>query len=326
MSKLRNDWTLKEIKSFFALPFNDLVFQAHTVYRDNFDVNEVQISTLLSIKTGACKEDCKYCSQSSRNDTGLESEALLPLEDVIASAKAAKAMGSSRFCMGAAWRNPNDRQLEQVIDMVIAVREENMETCVTLGMLSESQAKRLKEVGLDYYNHNLDTSPEFYGEVITTRTYQDRLDTLRHVRNAGIKTCSGGIIGMGENSGDRAGLLMQLANLPQHPESVPINNLVQIEGTPLYGIDKLDPLEFIRMIAVARILMPQSYVRLSAGRNDMSNEMQAMCFFVGANSIFYGKKLLTTDNSEVDKDQELFKRLGVRSYEPQAKNCEMAVA
>ena len=321
MAELRNDWTLKEIKALFALPFNDLMFQAHTVHRECFDVNEVQVSTLLSIKTGACKEDCSYCSQSSRNDTGLEREALLPLEDVIASAKAAKAKGSSRFCMGAAWRNPNDRQLEQVIDMITAVREEGMETCVTLGMLTDPQAKRLKEAGLDYYNHNLDTSPEFYGEVITTRTYQDRLDTLEHVRSAGMKTCSGGIVGMGEKPGDRAGLLMQLANLPQHPESVPINNLVQVEGTPLYGVDELDPLEFIRMIAVARILMPQSYVRLSAGRNDMSDEMQAMCFFAGANSIFYGEKLLTTDNPEADKDQELFKRLGVRSHEPQGKSC-----
>lgn len=327
MTEVRNDWTLDEVKALFTLPFNDLLFKAHSVHRENFDVNEVQVSTLLSIKTGACKEDCKYCSQSSRNDTGLEREALLPLDEVVASAKAAKAKGSSRFCMGAAWRNPNDRQLEQVIDMITAVRAEGMETCVTLGMLTDKQAQRLKEAGLDYYNHNLDTSPEFYGEVITTRTYQDRLDTLEHVRNAGMKTCAGGIVGMGEKPGDRAGLLMQLANLPKHPESVPINNLVQVEGTPLYGVDKLDPLEFVRMIAVARVLMPQSYVRLSAGRTDMSDEMQAMCFFAGANSIFYGEKLLTTDNPEADKDQALFKRLGISSHEPeQTQTCGKAVA
>ncbi|PIE37325.1 MAG: biotin synthase BioB [Gammaproteobacteria bacterium] len=328
MAEIRNNWTLQEVKALFAQPFNDLLFQAHTIHRAQFDPNEVQVSTLLSIKTGACKEDCKYCSQSSRNATGLEREALLPLAEVVASARAAKDKGSTRFCMGAAWRNPSDRQLEQVIAMIGAVRDEGMETCVTLGMLTDQQAQRLKAAGLDYYNHNLDTSPEFYGEIITTRTYQDRLDTLEHVRNAGMKTCAGGIIGLGEKPGDRAGLLMQLANLPKHPESVPINNLVQVEGTPLYGVDKIDPLEFVRTIAVARVMMPASHVRLSAGRTAMSDEMQALCFFAGANSIFYGDKLLTTDNPEADKDRALFERLGIQPQQVQddARSCGKAVA
>ncbi len=312
MNELRHDWPLAEIKDLFALPFNDLMFKAHQIHRANFTVNQVQISTLLSIKTGACPEDCSYCSQSARNDTGLERERLLPLDEVISSAQAARDSGATRFCMGAAWRNPTDKNLERVVEMVGAVRNLGMETCVTLGMLTKPQAGRLKQAGLDYYNHNLDTSPEFYGNVITTRTYQDRLDTLEHVRAAGINVCSGGILGMGESETDRARLLQQLANLSVHPESVPINDLVQIKGTPLAGIDKLDPLDFVRTIAVARILMPKSYVRLSAGRTEMSDETQAWCFFAGANSIFYGDRLLTTDNPEEDHDMTLFKRLGIQ--------------
>ena len=311
MSDLRHDWSVDEIEELFALPFNDLLFRAHSIHRENFDPNQVQVSTLLSIKTGACSEDCGYCSQSARNDTDLEREKLLQLEEVIAAAKKAKQNGSTRFCMGAAWRNPTDRNLDRVIQMIKAVRDMGMETCVTLGMLTESQAKRLKEAGLDYYNHNVDTSPEFYNRVITTRTFEDRLDTLEHVRDAGINVCSGGILGMGESRRDRARMLQELANQPQHPESVPINMLVQIEGTPLFGSDELDPLEFVRTIAVARIMMPRSHVRLSAGRSEMSDEMQAMCFFAGANSMFYGDRLLTTDNPEEDADQKLFERLGL---------------
>ena len=308
---IRNDWTLDEIRGLFAKPFNDLLFHAQTVHRAHFDPNEVQVSTLLSIKTGACAEDCAYCSQSAKYDTGLERERLLPLDEVVAAAESAKAKGSTRFCMGAAWRNPTDRNLDKVIEMISAVRDLGMETCVTLGMLTEPQARRLREAGLDYYNHNLDTSPEFYGNVITTRTFQDRLDTLRHVREAGINVCAGGILGMGESGNDRARMLQELANLEQHPESVPINMLVQIEGTPLHGAEQLDPVEFVRSIAVARILMPKSYVRLSAGRTDMSDEMQALCFLAGANSIFYGERLLTTDNPGADHDRTLFGRLGI---------------
>ena len=308
---LRSDWQIDEIRALFAIPFNDLLLRAQTVHRANFDPNRVQVSTLLSIKTGACAEDCAYCSQSARYDTGLEREKLLPLAEVLAAARAAREQGATRFCMGAAWRNPTDRNLERVIEMVTAVRELGLETCVTLGMLSGPQARRLGEAGLDYYNHNLDTSPEFYGSVITTRTFQDRLDTLRHVRDAGIKVCSGGILGMGETGTDRARMLQELANLPQHPESVPINMLVQIEGTPLHGQDRLDPIEFVRTVAVARILMPRSHVRLSAGRSDMSDEMQALCFFAGANSVFYGERLLTTGNPETNSDQVLFSRLGI---------------
>jgi biotin synthase len=307
----RNDWELDEVRALFALPFNDLLFRAQTVHRENFDPNRVQVSTLLSIKTGACVEDCAYCSQSAKHDTGLERERLLPLDEVLASAQAAKSKGSTRFCMGAAWRNPTDKNLERVIEMVEAVRDLGMETCVTLGMLTGAQARRLADAGLDYYNHNLDTSPEFYGNVITTRTFQDRLDTLGHVRAAGINVCSGGILGMGESGNDRARMLQELANLPRHPESVPINMLVQIEGTPLHGRERMDALEFVRSIAVARLLMPQSYLRLSAGRTDMSDEMQALCFLAGANSIFYGERLLTTDNPDADHDQELFERLGL---------------
>jgi len=310
-SNLRHDWKQAEIQQLFDQPFNDLLYQAHQLHRQHFATNEVQISTLLSIKTGACPEDCKYCPQSVRYDTGLERETLLPVADVLAAARAARAKGASRFCMGAAWRQPKDKDLDRVIELIEAVRDLGMETCLTLGMLGAGQAERLKQAGLDYYNHNLDTSPEYYQEIITTRNYQDRLDTLQHVREAGLKVCCGGIVGMGEARADRIGLLAQLANLPEHPHSVPINHLVQVEGTPLYGIDKLDPLEFVRTIAVARIMMPRSVVRLSAGRTDMTDELQALCFFAGANSIFYGDKLLTTDNPEADHDRELLERLGI---------------
>jgi len=312
---LRHDWSLAEIEALLDLPFNDLLFRAQSTHRARFDPNRVQVSTLLSIKTGACPEDCGYCSQSARHDTGLERERLLPLDEVVSTAAAAKAKGATRFCMGAAWRNPTDTNLERVAEMIRAVHDLGLETCVTLGMLSGPQAQRLRDAGLDYYNHNLDTSPEFYGQVITTRTYQDRLDTLAHVRAAGINVCSGGILGMGESRRDRARLLQELANLPKHPDSVPINLLVQIEGTPLFGAAKLDPFEFVRTIAVARILMPGSYVRLSAGRSEMTDELQALCFFAGANSIFYGDRLLTTGNPEVDHDQELFARLGLQMEE-----------
>ncbi|WP_022948058.1 biotin synthase BioB [Methylohalobius crimeensis] len=310
---LRHDWTQEEVSALFELPFSDLIHQAQTAHRRYFDPNEVQVSTLLSIKTGGCPEDCGYCPQSARYDTGLERERLMPLEDVLAAAEAAKAKGSSRFCMGAAWRSPKDRDIEQVAEMVTAVKDLGMETCMTLGMLTDTQARRLKEAGLDYYNHNLDTSPEFYPRIITTRTYEDRLDTLNHVRGAGIHVCCGGIVGMGEGRADRAGLLRELANMPQHPESVPINLLVQVEGTPLHGSDSLDPFEFVRTVAAARILMPASRVRLSAGRTDMNDEMQALCFLAGANSVFYGEKLLTTDNPESEADRHLFERLGIRT-------------
>ncbi|OOZ46390.1 biotin synthase BioB [Solemya velum gill symbiont] len=311
MTDIRHDWSVDEIEALFALPINDLMFQAHSVHRENFDPNSVQVSTLLSIKTGACPEDCGYCSQSAKNDTSLEREKLLPLDEVIESAKAAKDTGSTRFCMGAAWRNPTDKNLDKVIDMIKAVQDLGMETCVTLGMLEKHQAERLKEAGLDYYNHNIDTSPEFYGNVISTRTFDDRLETLKYVRDAGINVCSGGILGMGEKALDRARMLQELANQEKHPESVPINMLVQVEGTPMFGIDGIDPLDFVRTIAVARIMMPESYVRLSASRTDMSDEMQAMCFFAGANSVFYGERLLTTDNPDSNSDAELFARLGI---------------
>jgi biotin synthase len=308
----RHDWEIDEIEALFALPFNDLVFRAQSVHRAHFDPNEIQVSTLLSIKTGACAEDCAYCSQSARHDTGLERERLLPLDEVLAAAAAARDSGATRFCMGAAWRNPTDKNLDRVIEMIEAVRGLGLETCVTLGMLSEPQAHRLRDAGLDYYNHNLDTSPEFYGNVISTRTFEDRLETLRNVREAGINVCSGGILGMGEAGHDRARMLQELANLPQHPESVPINMLVQVEGTPLHGIDRLDPLVFVRSIAVARILMPRSYVRLSAGRTEMNDQTQALCFLAGANSVFYGERLLTTDNPAAERDRALFQRLGLR--------------
>lgn len=308
---VRNTWPLKKIQALFDLPFNDLLFKAHTIHRENFDPNAVQISTLLSIKTGACPEDCSYCPQSVRYDTGLEKEALMEIRAVVDAAKEAKANGASRFCMGAAWRSPKDRDLDKVTRMVEEVKALGMETCVTLGMLEDSQAKRLKDAGLDYYNHNIDTSEEYYKEVITTRTYQDRLDTIETVRGAGINVCSGGIVGMGEVSDDRAKMLQTLANMEHPPESVPINKLVQVEGTPLDGAATIDSLEFIKTIAVARILMPKSQVRLSAGRSDMTDEMQAMCFFAGANSIFYGDQLLTTENPSESADHQLFKRLGI---------------
>ena len=308
---VRHDWTRDEIKALFAKPFNDLIFEAQSIHRQHFDPNAVQISTLLSIKTGACPEDCGYCPQSYKYDTGLERERLLPLDEVREAALNAKANGASRFCMGAAWRNPTDKNLDKVIEMIQMVRDLGMETCVTLGMLTRAQSKRLKEAGLDYYNHNLDTSPEYYREIITTRNYQDRLDTLENLRAEGINVCCGGIIGMGETEQDRIGLLQQLANLPEHPQSVPINLLVQVENTPLYGTDVLDPLEFVRTIAVARIMMPASVVRLSAGRTDMSEETQALCFLAGANSIFYGDTLLTTPNPDQNQDMELLAKLGI---------------
>ena len=310
---LRHDWTVDEIAALYDMPFNDLLFEAQTMHRINFDPNAVQVSTLLSIKTGKCPEDCGYCPQSIRYDTELENEPLMPLDEVIASAKLAKENGSSRFCMGAAWRSPKNKDLESVIKMVKEVKSIGLETCLTLGMLTEPQAVQLKEAGLDYYNHNLDTSPEFYGEVITTRTYQDRLDTLQHVRDAGMNTCCGGILGMGESRRDRIGLFMELANQEHHPESVPINLLVRVSGTPLEKGEDLDALEFIRSVAIARIMMPKSYVRLSAGRENMSDEMQAMCFFAGANSVFYGEKLLTTPNPDTNHDIQLFESLGIKT-------------
>ncbi|MDX1704965.1 biotin synthase BioB [Pseudidiomarina sp.] len=312
---LRHDWTVAEIEDLFAHPFNDLLFQAQQIHRQHFDPNAVQVSTLLSIKTGACPEDCKYCPQSAHYHTGVDRERLMAVNKVLEEAKAAKAQGASRFCMGAAWRNPKARDMPYVIEMVKGVKELGLETCMTLGMLSVEQAKMLQQAGLDYYNHNLDTSPEFYGEIISTRTYQDRLSTLQNVRDAGMKVCAGGIVGMGESRRDRAGLLQQLANLPQHPESVPVNMLVKVAGTPFAEIDDLDPFEFVRTIAVARILMPESFVRLSAGREDMNDEMQALCYLAGANSIFYGERLLTTANPEADKDRQLFDRLGLKPLE-----------
>lgn len=310
-----NTWTRKQADELFQLPFNDLLFKAQQVHRANFDANKIQTSTLMSIKTGACPEDCAYCSQSARFNTGLEREPLLPLETVLEQAEAAKDRGATRFCMGAAWRQPRDKDLDKVIDMVKGVQELGMETCVTLGMLTDQQAERLGDAGLDYYNHNLDTSEEYYKEVITTRTYQDRLDTLQHVRDAGIKVCCGGIVGMGESPEDRMDLLVTLANLPQAPESVPINQLVRIKGTPLSDAEELDALDFVRMIAVARIMMPQSVVRLSAGRSEMDESTQALCFLAGANSIFYGEQLLTTENPDTDFDQQLLKKLGLQIME-----------
>ena len=289
------------------------MLEAQTVHRQHFDPNAVQVSTLLSIKTGGCAEDCGYCPQSAHHESAVKAEPLMPLDRVLDNATKAKDSGASRFCMGAAWRNLKDRDLERVAAMVSGVKDLGLETCVTLGMLEGHQAKRLKEAGLDYYNHNLDTSPEFYGDIISTRTYQDRLDTLEHVRDANINVCSGGIVGMGESLTDRAGLLVALANLPDHPQSVPVNLLVQVEGTPMEETDNLDPLMFVRTIAVARLIMPESFVRLSAGREYMSDELQAMCFLAGANSIFYGEKLLTTDNPDTAHDQQLFDRLGINT-------------
>ena len=316
----RHDWTRAEIRELFALPFPDLIFQAQSVHRANFDPAQVQVSTLLSIKTGGCPEDCAYCPQSAKYDTGVKAEKLMSLELVLAEAKAAKDAGASRFCMGAAWREPKDRDIDKVCAMIEGVRAMGLETCATLGMLTGTQAKRLKASGLDYYNHNLDTSPEFYGEIISTRTFQERLDTLEHVRDAGIHVCCGGIVGMGEEAEDRVGMIHALATLPVHPESVPINMLVQVEGTPLaqkggQGAAVFDPIEFVRTIAVARITMPSSMVRLSAGREDMTDETQALCFLAGANSIFYGPKLLTTPNPAADRDRDLMDRLGLRAMQ-----------
>ncbi len=312
---IRHDWTRAEIRALFELPFPELLFRAQTVHRAHFDPTEVQISTLLSIKTGGCPEDCAYCPQSAKYDTGVKAEKLMALDAVLAEARAAKAAGASRFCMGAAWREPKERDLDKVCDMVAGVKALGLETCATLGMLTASQAQRLKSAGLDFYNHNLDTSPDYYGEIITTRTYRERLDTLGHVRDAGIAVCCGGIVGMGEGTDDRAGLIATLANLPAHPESVPINLLVQVDGTPLASLRKVDPLDFVRTIAVARICMPRSVVRLSAGREDMSDETQALCFLAGANSIFYGPKLLTTPNPGRDRDLALLDRLGMQPME-----------
>ncbi|MEZ5891411.1 MAG: biotin synthase BioB [Xanthobacteraceae bacterium] len=309
---VRHDWTREEIRALFDLPFPDLVFAAQRVHRMHFDPHEVQISTLLSVKTGGCAEDCGYCPQSAHHEAGVKAEKIMAVDDVLAAAKEAKAAGASRFCMGAAWRSPKERDLDDICAMVEGVRELGLETCMTLGMLTRDQAQRLKGSGLDYYNHNLDTSPEFYGNIITTRTYQDRLDTLAHVREAGIHVCCGGIVGMGETREDRVGMVEALANQPEHPESVPINLLVRVEGTPLADTAPIDGLEFVRTVAVARITMPASVVRLSAGREEMSEEMQALCFLAGANSIFYGPKLLTTPNPEPDRDMLLLAKLGLK--------------
>ena len=309
--EIRHDWSVAEVEALFALPFNDLVFRAQSVHRDHFPANQVQLSTLLSIKTGGCPEDCAYCPQAARYDTGVEAQKLMAVQTVLAEAKRAKESGASRYCMGAAWREPKDRDLDAICDMVQGVKALGMETCMTLGMLTAAQAQRLSDAGLDYYNHNIDTSPDYYTQIITTRTLQERLDTLEHVREAGMKVCCGGIVGMGEGASDRAGMLVTLANLPAHPESVPINMLVQVHGTPLDGTQKLDPLDFVRTIAVARIMMPKSMVRLSAGREEMSDELQALCFLAGANSIFCGPKLLTTSNPGRDHDSHLFERLGI---------------
>src|SRR3989338_7697044 len=312
---LRHDWSLPEVRALFEQPFNDLLFQAQTVHRGHFDANRVQVSTLLSIKTGACPEDCKYCPQSGHYNTGLEKEKLMEVQKVLDEAANAKAIGATRFCMGAAWKHPSATDMPYVLKMVEGVKALGLETCMTLGKLDKEQTTALAEAGLDYYNHNLDTSPEFYGSIITTRTYGERLQTLAYVRDAGMKICSGGILGMGESLDDRANLLIQLANLPEHPESVPINMLVKVQGTPLADEQDVDPLDFIRMLAVARIMMPQSHVRLSAGREAMNEQMQALAFFAGANSIFYGEKLLTTANPQANQDMQLFARLGIKPEE-----------
>jgi biotin synthase len=315
MTNLRHDWSESEALALFALPFNELLFRAATVHRANFAADEVQISTLCSIKTGGCPEDCNYCSQSAKFDTPVKATKLMDVTAVLADARKAKEAGASRFCMGAAWRSPKGRDMEKVTSMIREVKAMGMETCATLGMLTAEQAAELKSAGLDYYNHNLDTSEEFYKEVITTRTYQDRLDTLENVRNAGMKTCCGGIVGMGETRSDRAALLVTLANLPSHPESVPINLLIPADGTPLAGNPRIDGIDFVRTIAVARIMMPESMVRLSAGREGMSEELQALCFFAGANSIFTGEKLLTAANPTLDDDAALFSKLGLKPME-----------
>jgi biotin synthase len=315
LGSIRHDWTLTEVEALFAMPFLDLVFHAQRIHREHFEPSTVQMSTLLSIKTGACPEDCAYCPQSVRYDTGLGRDALMEVAAVRESALRAKEAGATRFCMGAAYRSPKAKDLAVIAEMIREVRAAGLETCATLGMVTADQAEELKSAGLDYYNHNLDTSPEFYGEIITTRTYQDRLDTLANVRDAGLKVCCGGIVGMGESVTDRAKLLLTLANLPEHPESVPINQLVQVPGTPLHGAEPVEPFDFVRAIAVARVMMPRAHVRLSAGRETMSEETQALCFLAGANSVFYGEKLLTTGNPDVLKDQQLFARLGLKPEE-----------
>jgi biotin synthase len=308
----RHDFTVEEILQLFDLPFNDLIFKAAEIHRANHDPNAVQISTLLSIKTGSCPENCKYCPQSAHYNTGLEKESLMAIDKILEAANAAKQAGASRFCMGAAWRSLHDRDVEKICNIVDEVKKTGLETCMTLGMLTDSQSKKLKEAGLDYYNHNIDTSPEFYSEIITTRNFEDRLNTLKNVREAGLNVCSGGIVGMGETREDRAKMLIVLANLPKHPQSVPINMLVKVAGTPLEKARELDQFEFIRTIAIARIMMPKSAVRLSAGREEMNEQTQALCFLAGANSIFYGEKLLTTANPEMERDQKLFEKLGIK--------------
>ncbi|CAH2806345.1 MAG: Biotin synthase (EC [uncultured Caballeronia sp.] len=315
-------WRVADVVALYELPFNDLLYRAQTVHRENFDPNAVQLSTLLSIKTGGCEEDCAYCPQSVHHNTGLKAEKLMDVEEVLKAAEVAKSNGATRFCMGAAWRNPKDRHLEPIKDMIRGVKAMGLETCVTLGMLEAHQAQGLREAGLDYYNHNLDTSPEFYGQIISTRTYQDRLDTLEHVRDAGINVCCGGIVGMGESRRERAGLISQLANMDPYPESVPINNLVQVAGTPLTGTDALNPFEFVRTIAVARITMPRAMVRLSAGREQMDEALQALCFAAGANSIFYGDQLLTTSNPQAEADRKLIERLDMRAETAQNVSVE----
>ncbi len=322
--QLRNDWTREEIQALYEQPFLDLVFAAQRVHREHFAANTIQVSTLLSIKTGKCPEDCKYCSQSAHYDSKLEAEKRIAVEKVIQEAKEAQASGSSRFCMGAAWRNPHERDMPYVLEMVREVKALGMETCMTLGMLNQSQAERLKEAGLDYYNHNLDTSREYYSNIISTRTFDDRLNTLDHVRQAGLKVCSGGIVGLGESSDDRIGLLLELATLPIHPESVPINMLVPIEGTPMQDVEKLDVIEWIRTIAVARIIMPKSYIRLSAGRESLSDSDQALAFMAGANSLFSGEKLLTTPNAGEGKDRELFNKLGLTAEKAKPTVAELS--
>ena len=322
---VRNDWTRDEIQKMYEQPFLDLVFEAQRIHRQHFDANSIQVSTLLSIKTGKCPEDCKYCSQSARYDSKLEAEKRIEVEKVISEAKEALASGSSRFCMGAAWRNPHERDMPYVLEMVKEVKALGLETCMTLGMLNQSQAERLKDAGLDYYNHNLDTSREYYPNVITTRSYDDRLNTLDHVRQAGMKVCSGGIVGLGENSKDRIGLLHELATLAIHPESVPINMLVPIEGTPLAEVERLDVTEWIRTIAVARIIMPKSYIRLSAGRESLSDSDQALAFMAGANSLFSGEKLLTTPNAGEGRDRQLFNKLGLKAEKQKPSVAELTI-
>ncbi|RED53555.1 biotin synthase BioB [Aestuariispira insulae] len=317
-TRIRHDWTLEEVEAMFAMPFMDLLHKAQCIHRENFDPNEVQVSTLLSIKTGSCPEDCAYCPQSAHHNAELDKEKLMEVEKVLTQARAAKDKGATRFCMGAAWKNPNGRDFPYVLKMIEGVRDLGMESCMTLGMLSPEQTIALKEAGLDYYNHNLDTSREYYEKIISTRTYDDRLNTLENVRNAGINVCSGGIMGMGETETDRANLFRELANLPEHPQSVPVNLLIKVKGTPLENVEDLDPFDFVRAVAVARIMMPKSHVRLSAGREIMDDATQALCFHAGANSIFYGDKLLTTANPAADKDRELFERLGLR---PEGAKC-----